>query len=55
MKYVCKECGSKDIEQLEWRKVNTGRFSGMYDYDKEVQWCCDCEEHMEFTEAKEKK
>ena len=61
MKYVCKECGYKDIEQLEWRKVNTGAFNGIFADDENQknngnsQWCCDCEEHIEFTEVKEEK
>ena len=50
---VCKKCGSNDIERLEWRKVNTGVFNGIYEgdnNDKDTQWCCDCEEHVEFSE-----
>ena len=48
---ICKECGSKDVEQLEWRKVNTGEFNGTgVEADNTSQWCCDCEEHVEFKE-----
>jgi len=48
---ICKKCGSKDVEQLEWRKVNTGEFNGTgVEADNTSQWCCDCEEHVEFKE-----
>jgi|TARA_R100001480_G_scaffold89738_1_gene96543 formate-dependent nitrite reductase cytochrome c552 subunit len=53
---ICKECGSKDVEQLEWRKANTGEFNGVFADDTNrpnngnSQWCCDCEEHVEFEE-----
>lgn len=48
---ICKKCGSKDVEQLEWRKVNTGEFNGTgVEADNTSQWCCDCEEHVEFEE-----
>jgi len=52
---VCEKCGSEDIEQLEWHKVNTNEFSGLgSDYnDEEVQWCCTCEKHVSFLEKSE--
>ncbi len=50
---VCIECGSHDIEHLEWRKVNTGEFSGEGCREKEDQWCCSCEDHVEFIPEEE--
>ena len=46
--YVCSECGSEDIEELVWRKVNTGAYSGDGPQDKSSNWCCECEEHVNF-------
>lgn len=57
IEYVCGNCGSSDIEELEWRKVNTGRFSGQCASTNDT-WCCDCETHCEIVEkviVKEKK
>lgn len=51
---VCAICGSEDIEELEWRKVNTDEFSGLADSnDEEVQWCCICEKHVHFVTKEE--
>ena len=51
---VCEECGSQDIEQLEWRKVNTNEFCGIFDAeDTSSQWCCQCEKHVSFSTKQE--
>jgi len=47
---ICDSCGSEDVEQLEWRKVNSGEFCSSHDENlPEVQWCCDCKEHVSFA------
>jgi len=43
-KLFCKTCGSDDLEQLEWRKVNTGKFVESYDQESpHPYWCTVCE------------
>lgn len=44
VKYVCENCGSDDIEELSWTKVNTKKY--VRDACAEI-WCpvCDCEVH----------
>jgi len=56
MKYVCEKCGSSDVEEKQWVKINTGKSAGLVD-DGEVVWCCQCEQETslkEEAEAKEK-
>lgn len=53
MKLLCKKCGSDEIEQKEWRKVNSGKFSGDTENGTEDQWCPVCEEHVEFVSEEE--
>lgn len=46
-KLFCKTCGSENLEQLEWRKVNTGKFVELYVDDHQDSthpyWCTVCE------------
>jgi len=53
--FCCKNCGSSDVEQKEWRKINTGEFSGL-DEVGDTTWCCDCETHcgIEYRRSGEK-
>ena len=41
MKYVCEICGSSEIEEKAWIKINTGRVSSIL--EEGPVWCCDCE------------
>jgi hypothetical protein len=51
---VCSVCGSTDIEELQWRKVNTGEYvSTSNSNDVEDQWCCNCESHVTFITKEE--
>ena len=45
VKYVCKNCGSDDVEELSWTKVNTNQY--VSDANMEV-WCplCDTETEL---------
>ena len=40
-KYYCEECGSSDVEEKYWCKINTGEIIDVDD-SSEV-WCCQCE------------
>lgn len=50
---VCETCGSSDIEELQWRKVNTGEFSGLGNNETEDRWCCNCQENTDFITEEE--
>jgi hypothetical protein len=52
---VCDQCGSSDIEQLEWHKVNTNEYAGEGCGEINDQWCCICEENVEFCTEEEYK
>jgi len=55
-KLVCMECGSDDIEELQWVSANTGEISGgINDTEVEDQWCNNCNEHVEFCTEEEYK
>lgn len=46
--YVCKDCGSEDVEQLGWVNLNTGLPNGSpYDRIEEPtkNYCNECNEH----------
>ena len=47
-KYYCKECGSSDVEEKAWVKVNTGQIESVIE-DSEV-WCCQCEKETSLEE-----
>jgi hypothetical protein len=46
---VCCECGSENVEQLSWKKVNGGAYAGYYEGADEL-WCPDCEQHLRRSE-----
>ncbi|MBC8552242.1 MAG: hypothetical protein H8D23_21640 [Candidatus Brocadiales bacterium] len=52
-KYICENCGSSDVEELEWRKVNTGEYSGQCDLTNNT-WCCACETHCAIIDESDK-
>ena len=39
---VCSECGSENIQQLEWRYVNSGKFAGTGGEEPDDTWCEQC-------------
>ena len=47
---VCKQCGSKDIQQLVWAKVNVQHRKIVGDGPDEInsRWCDGCKEHVNF-------
>lgn len=51
MTYICEKCGSSDVEEQQWVKVNTGKLAGLVEDGAEA-WCCQCEAR---TSLKEKK
>jgi len=52
MKYICEKCGSSDVEEQQWVKINTGRLAGLVDDDSKV-WCCQCEQETSLKEKAE--
>lgn len=54
-KYKCEECGSTDVEQRAWVKLNepvTSETVGWTMQDLNDYWCVECQEHrdVEFDE-----
>ncbi len=50
--YVCKECGSNDIEIPMWVNPNTNIPNGDYGSDGDEEcWCNYCEDHTEYEET----
>ena len=50
---VCDECGSLDIQQLVWVEPNTHEYIGATEYDKDDNWCGECDDHLHFTSLRE--
>jgi len=51
---VCEECGSREVETLEWRNPNTGEYGGdMGDAYRENNWCKVCEDHVNLITEEE--
>jgi len=48
MKIVCEECGSDQIQTLEWIDVNTGDRNGHGPDDLNSNWCDECQDHVYF-------
>lgn len=42
---VCDKCGSDEIEQRAWLKVNTKKFMEWYDESDSACYCPKCGEH----------
>jgi len=57
MIYVCKDCGSQEVQVKEWCNINTGKSCGAIgDEDltnKDNNWCPDCDEHVIITKEDE--
>ena len=45
-KYVCRKCGSENIELQAWYNPNTNHVSDWIDHDC---WCHDCEDETRWT------
>jgi len=48
MKIVCEECGSDQIQTLEWVDVNTGKSVQSGPGELNDNWCNKCKEHVYF-------
>jgi hypothetical protein len=46
MKIVCKECGSDQIQTLEWVDVNTGKSVQAGPGELNDNWCNKCNENV---------
>ena len=42
--WICKDCGSDDVQQEAWVNVNTSEVDGFLEHNK--AWCCDCSDHV---------
>jgi len=52
--FVCAECGSAEIECLDWVRVNDGLFIGGNDVlSGDDYWCSECESHESPVAAKD--
>lgn len=48
--YVCKECGSKDVEQKFWVNLNTSEIKEECSSDEyDDQWCNSCQNNCLIT------
>lgn len=45
----CSNCGSEDVEELRWIKVNEDTIGDKQSQEVSDQWCNNCEEHVEFN------
>jgi hypothetical protein len=50
MIYICEICGSSDLEEEAWVKINTGKIMEIKD-DSDV-WCCNCEKEVNIKGVK---
>ena len=50
LEFICSKCGSSDVEEKAWVKINTGEVIGAED-DSPV-WCCQCEQETYIEEKK---
>ena len=52
--FCCEECGSTDVDEVGWIKVNTGiRANGDYPMeDNDDRWCNGCNKHTYITNLK---
>lgn len=42
---VCSECGSDEVEYLDWIDANSGKITNTYQGHGEENWCRNCESH----------
>lgn len=40
-RYYCEKCGSSDVEEQCWYKINTGEITEIM--EESQKWCCQCE------------
>lgn len=46
--YLCPQCGSPEVEETAWVRVNTGEItSSGGDGPRDTFWCINCEEEIE--------
>jgi len=48
MKFICEKCGSSDVEEKAWVKINTGKIVETIEGDD--FWCCQCEQETNIKE-----
>ncbi len=52
--WVCKSCGSREVEILQWIDANTGKMTTEYEADSdEDTWCRTCEKHAGIVDLSE--
>jgi hypothetical protein len=51
--WLCKECGSLDIQHRVWIDVNTGEVVDRGNVERDDLWCADCREHTGQTQQSE--
>jgi|TARA_R110000772_G_scaffold237725_2_gene349632 hypothetical protein len=49
MKFICEECGSDKVQQLQWVDVNTNKIIGEGPSELNECWCEKCNEHTKLT------
>jgi len=49
MKFICEECGSDKVQQLQWVDMNTNEIMDSGPGDKIDYWCEGCDEHIGIT------
>ena len=42
--WICKDCGSDDVQQEAWVNVNTSEITTFPEHNK--AWCCECADHV---------
>lgn len=42
--WICKDCGSDDVQQEAWVNVNTAEVDQLPEDNK--AWCCECSDHV---------
>lgn len=42
--WICKDCGSVDVQQEAWVNVNTSEIETLPEHNK--AWCCECADHV---------
>jgi hypothetical protein len=47
--YLCKDCGSENIQIMVWTNPNTDEIIDDVQGIKENVWCEDCEDHVELV------
>ena len=50
---VCEDCGSEDVQILQWVNPNTGENFGGTGEDRDDNWCDNCKEHTRLITKEE--